>query len=129
MTPFILVFIFLTAWCRDHPRAADKAILQIHGAFLLAFYLIVPPILMAFCIAVCVLLYSLVRILIIGVAFKEISITLWAVCNFWMAVTFDRMTPDVVRAIIDDIFFKKSSAYHEWTVVLKQSWDKMCGNM
>lgn len=129
MTPFILIFIFLTAWCRDNPRRADNAILRIHGAFLLAFYLIVPPILMVFLIALIIMLYSLVRILIIGVAIKEISVTLWAVCNFWMAVTVDRMTPDFARAIVDDLFFNKRSAYHEWTVVLKQSWDKMCGNM
>lgn len=121
MTPFILVCMFITAWCREHPIDADKGIERLRGCFLLAFYLVFPPFLMVLLIALIILFYTLGRILFIGVAIKEISVTLWAVCNFWCAVTIDRVTPDFARAIMNNLFFHKHSAFEEWKWLVNNS--------
>lgn len=114
MTPFILVCMFITAWCREYPTRADKAIKRLHGCFLLAFYLTVPPLLMTLYLSICAFFWFVARILLIGVATKEINIVLWAVCNFWCAVTIDRITPDFAQKLVDDVFFNKHSTFNEW---------------
>lgn len=114
MTPFILVCMFITAWCREHPIQADKAIASLHGCFLLVFYLTVPPFLMTLYFSIWAFFWFVARILLIGVAIKEINIVLWATCNFWCAVTIDRITPDFARRLVNDVFFTKHCAFNQW---------------
>jgi hypothetical protein len=119
--------MFISVWAHQNPARVDNVVSRLHGCLHVAFYLVVPPILMTIFILAIILLFFMVRIFIIGVVLREMNMTLWAVANLWCALTVDPVIPGLVEHIMKDLFFSKYSAFNEWGEHLKKGIEQING--
>ena len=127
MLSLIIFCMFISVWAHQNPDRVDNVVSRLHGCLLVAFYLIVPPILMTVFLLAIILLFFMVRIFIIGVVLREMNMALWAVVNIWCALTVDPVVPSKVELIMNDLFFSKYSAFNEWGEHIKQGIEQING--
>jgi len=121
MIPCILICcVFITAWAHANPARADKVVSRLYGCLHVAFFLVVPPILMLLFLLAIFLLFTMVRVVLIGVALREVNLAVWATVNIWCALAVDRRIPGVVKQIVNDLFLSKYSAFHDWGREIKK---------